>query len=66
MDPSADPLFGAAIQVIRQRGRASAIVLQRALSIGYVRAVRILDQLTAAGLLGPDRPDGSREIKETP
>lgn len=58
-----DPLFSAAITAIQQRGRASAVVLQRALNIGYARATKLLDELTQAGLLGPDRRDGSREIK---
>lgn len=57
-DPFAEPM-----RVIKERGRASAIVLQRELGIGYRRAVAILDHLTAAGKLGPDRADGSREIK---
>jgi S-DNA-T family DNA segregation ATPase FtsK/SpoIIIE len=32
--------------------------LQRKLRIGYGRAARIIDQLHAAGILGP--PDGSK------
>lgn len=57
-----DPLFHAAAEAILLRGRASAVVLQRALGIGYARGLRILDQMTAAGMLGPDTPGGAREI----
>jgi S-DNA-T family DNA segregation ATPase FtsK/SpoIIIE len=38
--------------------KASASLIQRRLSVGYARAARILDQLFAAGMIGP--PDGSK------
>lgn len=57
-----DPLFFDAATAILGRGRASAVVLQRALGIGYARGLRILDQMTEAGMLGPDAPGGAREI----
>ena len=53
---------------ILARGRASAVVLQVALGIGYRRAVELLDALTERGELGPDiatssPASGSREIR---
>ncbi|MCE9637178.1 MAG: hypothetical protein K8T90_15845 [Planctomycetes bacterium] len=57
-----DPLFLDAAEAILTRGRASAVVLQRALGISYARGLRILDQMTEAAMLGPDSPGGSREI----
>jgi hypothetical protein len=57
-----DPLFADAASAILTRGRASAVVLQRTLGIGYARGLRILDQMTEAGMLGPDAPGGAREI----
>lgn len=60
-----DPLFHDAVNAILERGRASAVVLQRQLGIGYARGIRILDQMTTAGLVGPDTPTGSREIRVT-
>jgi DNA segregation ATPase FtsK/SpoIIIE-like protein len=60
-----DPLFRDAVNAVLERGRASAVVLQRQLGIGYARGIRILDQMTAAGLTGPDTPTGSREIRVT-
>ena len=60
-----DPLFHDAVNAVLERGRASAVVLQRQLGIGYARGIRILDQMTAAGLVGPDTPTGSREIRVT-
>lgn len=53
-----DPIFeeAARLLVIHQQGSTSLI--QRKFSIGYNRAGRIVDQLEAAGIVGP--PDGSK------
>ena len=56
-----DALFDEAINIIRNAGKASSSLLQRRLRIGYARAARILDQLEAAGLVGP--ADGSKPRK---
>jgi len=53
-----DPLFSLAMELVTQFDKASASLLQRRLSIGYARAARILDQLEAAGFVGP--PEGSK------
>jgi S-DNA-T family DNA segregation ATPase FtsK/SpoIIIE len=58
VDGEADELFEEAVREVIQYDRASASLLQRRLSIGYARAARILDQLEAAGVVGP--PDGSK------
>lgn len=58
VDGDADDLFKEAVGVVCQYDRASASLLQRRLSIGYARAARILDQLEAAGVVGP--ADGSK------
>lgn len=57
-----DSLFREAIKVVCQYDRASASLLQRRLSIGYARAARIVDQLEAAGVIGPS--DGSSKARE--
>ncbi len=59
-----DELFDDAIQVFAKRGKASASLLQRRLSIGYNRAARILDQLFDAGLIGPPEGSKARKINE--
>jgi S-DNA-T family DNA segregation ATPase FtsK/SpoIIIE len=53
-----DTLFddAARLVVIHQSGSTS--LLQRKFSIGYNRAGKIMDQLEAAGIVGP--PDGSK------
>ena len=50
-----DDLFDEAVEVVTQAGRGSATILQRKLRIGYTRASRLVEQLEAAGILGPDR-----------
>jgi S-DNA-T family DNA segregation ATPase FtsK/SpoIIIE len=53
-----DSLFREAAEICIQHQGGSTSLLQRKLRIGYGRAARIIDQLHAAGILGP--PDGSR------
>jgi S-DNA-T family DNA segregation ATPase FtsK/SpoIIIE len=53
-----DPLFDEAARVVVQHQQGSTSLIQRKLSIGYNRAGRIIDQLEAAGIVGP--PEGSK------
>ncbi len=53
-----DKLFRQAAECCIQNQLGSTSLLQRRLKIGYGRAARIIDQLEAAGVLGP--PDGSK------
>ncbi len=53
-----DKLFREAAEVVIQHEQGSTSLLQRRLKVGYGRAARIIDQLHAAGILGP--PDGSK------
>ena len=57
-----DALFDQAVEIVRAAGKASASLLQRRLKIGYARAARILDQLEAAGIVGPAQGSKPREI----
>ncbi len=57
-----DPMFEEAKQAIIHAGKASASLLQRRLKIGYARAARILDELEAAGIIGPGDGAKPREI----
>ena len=60
-----DELFDDAVRVFQKRGKASASLLQRRLSVGYNRAARILDQLYAQGLIGPHEGSKPREVNTT-
>ncbi len=57
-----DAFFNEAIQLIGQSDKASASLLQRKLRIGYARAARILDELEAAGYVGPAEGSKPREV----
>jgi S-DNA-T family DNA segregation ATPase FtsK/SpoIIIE len=53
-----DPMYGDAVRVVCEMGKASTSTLQRRLRLGYGRAARILDMMQREGIIGP--PDGSR------
>jgi S-DNA-T family DNA segregation ATPase FtsK/SpoIIIE len=53
-----DKLFREAAETVIQHRQGSTSLLQRRLKVGYGRAARIIDQLHAAGVLGP--PDGAK------
>ena len=61
-DMDRDALFedAARIVVINQQGSAS--LLQRKLKLGYNRAGRIVDQLEAAGIIGPFEGSKARQV----
>ena len=48
-----DPLFEEAARFVVQSNTASTSSLQRRYSIGYNRAGKIMDQMEAAGIVGP-------------
>jgi S-DNA-T family DNA segregation ATPase FtsK/SpoIIIE len=60
-----DPLYEDAVRVILQSGRGSASLIQRALSIGYTRASRLIDIMTEQGVLGPFVGSKAREVMLT-
>ena len=57
-----DELFTEAVKLFAQYDKASSSLIQRRLSVGYARAARILDQLHAAGLVGPHEGSKPREV----
>ncbi len=58
-----DPLFEDAARVIVENQQGSTSLLQRKLKLGYNRAARIIDQLEAAGIVGPFEGSKAREVK---
>jgi S-DNA-T family DNA segregation ATPase FtsK/SpoIIIE len=62
IDGDIDEYFQDAVKVVCQYERASASLLQRRLSVGYARAARIIDQLEAAGVVGPAEGSKPREV----
>ncbi|MDB9964005.1 DNA translocase FtsK [Vicingaceae bacterium] len=57
-----DPLFEDAARIIVQHQQGSASLLQRKLKLGYNRAGRIVDQLEAAGIIGPFEGSKARQV----
>ncbi|MFN3235001.1 MAG: DNA translocase FtsK [Gammaproteobacteria bacterium] len=57
-----DALYDQAVQVVLETRRVSISSLQRRFKIGYNRAARLVDDMEAAGLVGPMESNGSREI----
>ena len=57
-----DPMFDQAVRVIVDSGRGSVSLLQRRLSIGYGRASRLVDQMSAAGIVGDHKGSVAREV----
>jgi S-DNA-T family DNA segregation ATPase FtsK/SpoIIIE len=66
-----DELYDQALAEVRKAGRASVSLLQRKLRIGYSRAARLIEQLEASNVIGPDQggsrgrevlPDGQKDL----
>jgi S-DNA-T family DNA segregation ATPase FtsK/SpoIIIE len=58
-----DEILEEAIELVRQRGEASASLLQRGLRVGYPRAARLMDELEEIGVVGRAQSGGrTREV----
>jgi S-DNA-T family DNA segregation ATPase FtsK/SpoIIIE len=58
-----DKMFDEAAKLVVQFQQGSASFLQRKLKLGYNRAGRIVDQLEAAGIIGPFEGSKAREVR---
>jgi len=57
-----DPLFDEAARLIVIHQQGSTSLIQRKFSIGYNRAGRLMDQLEAAGIVGPTQGSALRDV----
>jgi S-DNA-T family DNA segregation ATPase FtsK/SpoIIIE len=57
-----DELFEDAARIVVQTQQGSASMLQRKLKLGFNRAGRIVDQLEAAGIIGPFEGSKARKV----
>jgi S-DNA-T family DNA segregation ATPase FtsK/SpoIIIE len=57
-----DPLFDDAARLIVRHQQGSTSLIQRKLKLGYNRSGRIIDQLEAAGIVGPFEGSKAREV----
>jgi S-DNA-T family DNA segregation ATPase FtsK/SpoIIIE len=65
-DAEGDPLYDDAVRVVTETRRASISGVQRRLKIGYNRAARMIEQMEAAGIVGPQQSNGNREVLAPP
>ena len=57
-----DPLFEDAAKLIVNSQMGSTSLIQRRMKLGYNRAGRLMDQLEAAGVVGPNQGSKAREV----
>jgi DNA segregation ATPase FtsK/SpoIIIE, S-DNA-T family len=58
-----DEMFDEAARLVVAHQQGSTSLIQRKFSIGYNRAGRIMDQLEAAGVVGPNEGSKAREVR---
>lgn len=61
-DMDKDVMFEEAARIVVQNQQGSTSLIQRRLKLGYNRAGRIVDQLEAAGVLGPFEGSKARQV----
>jgi S-DNA-T family DNA segregation ATPase FtsK/SpoIIIE len=52
-DDDEDDMYGEAVELVREMGKASISMLQRHLRIGYTRAARLIDLMEEREIVGP-------------
>ena len=60
---SRDPLFEDAARLIVSSQIGSTSLIQRRMKLGYNRAGRLMDQLEAAGIVGPNQGSKARDVQ---
>jgi S-DNA-T family DNA segregation ATPase FtsK/SpoIIIE len=60
-----DKMFDEAARIIVQHQQGSTSLIQRKLNLGYNRAGRLMDQLEAAGIVGPFEGSKARQVLYT-
>ena len=62
---SDDDLFDDAVELVLTEGRGSTSLIQRAFSVGYSRAARLIDAMAKMGIVGQHNGSNAREIQIT-
>ena len=61
-----DELYDQAVRIVTESRKASISGVQRRLKIGYNRAARMIEEMEAAGVVGPVQSNGMREVLAPP
>lgn len=61
-EDSLDAYFDEACRFVVEKEKASSGMLQRVFKVGYTRAARIVDQMEAAGVVGPEEGTKPRKV----
>ena len=61
-----DPMFGDAVRLVLEFGKASTSLIQRRLRVGYGRAAHLIDLMERDGIVGPADGSKPREILKSP
>ena len=64
-DDEGDPLFEEAKALVIETQKGSASMIQRRLSVGFNRATRLMEELEAAGVIGPAEGTKPRKVLQT-
>jgi S-DNA-T family DNA segregation ATPase FtsK/SpoIIIE len=65
-DSEQDPLYDKAVAIVTSTRKASISGVQRRLKVGYNRAARMVEDMEAAGVVGPLESNGAREVLAPP
>jgi S-DNA-T family DNA segregation ATPase FtsK/SpoIIIE len=58
-----DDLFDEAVELVLREGRGSTSLIQRAFSVGYSRAARLIDAMAKMGIVGQHNGSSAREVQ---
>ena len=65
-DGEQDPMYGDAVKLVVEFGKASTSLLQRRLRIGYGRAAHLIDLMEQDGIVGAADGPKPREVLKRP
>ncbi len=61
-DENVDEMYDRAIAIVAETRNASISYIQRRLKVGYNRAARMIEQMEADGIVGPQEGTKPREV----
>jgi S-DNA-T family DNA segregation ATPase FtsK/SpoIIIE len=65
-DPDSDEMYDRAVAIVAETRNASISYIQRRLKVGYNRAARMIEQMEAEGIVGPQEGTKPRDVFVSP